>query len=68
MVDTTTVVVHEHGEGSPFASMPQDLVEQKGWEDLSRMVREYDPSRELVAVLLKAGERRSAYRLGTPRQ
>ena len=68
VVDTTTVVVHEVGEGSPLVYLPQEKVEEKNWADLTRLVFEYNPSRELVAVLLKAKDRKSAYRVGMARR
>ena len=63
VVDTTTVVVHEAGAGCPISYLSQERVEEKNWADLTRLVREYIPSRELVAVLLKAKDRQSAYRV-----
>jgi hypothetical protein len=68
VVDTTIVVVHEAGAGSPIIYLPQERVEEKNWADLTRLVREYDPSWELVAVLLKEKDRKSAYRVGVVRQ
>lgn len=65
--DTTIVVVHEAGAGSPFGYLAQENVEGKGWADLARMVRAYDPFQEFVVVLLKAGDHKSVYRLGTSR-
>jgi hypothetical protein len=63
VVDTTIVVLHDAGAGSPISYVSQDRVQEKRWEDLTRMVREYDPFRELVAVLLKEHNRQSAYRV-----
>ena len=64
VVDTTTVIACEAGTGCPFFYLPQEGVEKGGWEDLVRMVHEYDPRQELVALLLKEKERQSAYRVG----
>ena len=43
------------------------MVEETGDEDTQRMVREYDPSWEMVTVLLKSHDRTSAYRVGVLR-
>jgi len=61
VVDTTS---RPTGEGHPFGYFPQEKVEQTGDEDAQRMVREYEPSWEIVAVLLKTEERTSTYRVG----
>ena len=68
MVDTTIVVVREAGEGSPTVYLPPEKVEEKNWADLTRLVCDYNPSRELVAVLLKAKDCKSAYRVGMARR
>jgi hypothetical protein len=60
VVDTTS---RPTGEGNPFVYFPQKTIEQTGDEDTQRMVREYDPSGEFVAVLLKTQDRVSSYRL-----
>ena len=52
------------GEGHPFGYSPQPMVEQTGDEDAQRMVREYDPTLELVTVLVKTGDRVTLYRVG----
>jgi hypothetical protein len=49
--------------GNPFVYFPQEMIEQAGDDDTRRMVSEYDPSREFVAVLLKIQDRVSSYRL-----
>jgi hypothetical protein len=51
----------------PFAYVPADALAKSDWTDAIRMVEEYDPSWEFVAVLLKQG-RESAYRIGVPSQ
>jgi hypothetical protein len=61
VVDTTQ---RPTGEGHPFGYFPQSMVEQTGDEDTQRMVREYDPSWEMVTVLLKTHDRTSTYRVG----
>ncbi len=63
VVDTTT---RPTGEGHPFGYFSQELLEGYGNEDTQRMVREYDPTWELVTVLLKSRERISTYRIGVP--
>ena len=50
-------------KGNPFVYFPQEMIEQTGDEDAQRMVSEYDPTREFVAVLLKPEDRVSSYRL-----
>jgi hypothetical protein len=67
VTDTTTLVKHERGESHPFAYVPSEEIYKGEWLDAIRMVREYDPSWEFVAVLLKQG-RESAYRIGVPAQ
>ena len=61
VVDTTS---RPAGEGHPFGYLPQVVVEQQGDEDAQRMVREYDPTWEMVTVLLKTHDRTSTYRIG----
>lgn len=61
VVDTTQ---QPTGEGHPFGYFPEEMVEQSGDEDAQRMVREYDPSWEMVTVLLKTDNRVSIYRVG----
>ena len=65
--DATTLVTHEGGQSHPFFYLPQLEIEQQPWREVIRMVRSYDPSWELVTVLLKRG-RESAYRIGVPTQ
>ncbi len=67
VTDTTTLVKHERGESNPFAYVPAEELAKSEWVDAIRMVREYDPSWEFVAVLLKKG-RESTYRIGVPAQ
>lgn len=56
------------GEGHPFAYFPQEIVEDSDDEDAKRMVREYDPTWEIVTVLLKTDDRTSIYRVGVIRR
>lgn len=60
VVDTTS---QPTGEGNPFSYYPQEIVEKGEEEDIKRMVKGYDPEKELVIVLLKKEKRRSTYRL-----
>jgi hypothetical protein len=61
VVDTTQ---RPTGEGHPFGYFPQAMMEPTGDEDTLRMVKEYDPSWEMVVVHLKAHDRTSTYRVG----
>jgi hypothetical protein len=61
VVDTTVQTLP--GLGHPFAYFLQELIEECGDEDTRRMVDQYDPSQELVLVLLKDQNRTSTYRL-----
>ncbi len=72
VTDTTVAPVeHEKGKGHPFGYLPLSLIEghkeESVWGDVVRMVRGYDPTWELVCVLLKQS-RESAYRVGAPSQ
>ena len=54
--------------GHPLCFFAQTMVEQSGDEDALRMVREYDPTWEMVTVLLKTRDRTSVYRVGVLRR
>ena len=41
IVDTTS---RPTGEGHPFGSFPQEIIEQGDDEDIQRLVKEYDPA------------------------
>jgi hypothetical protein len=56
------------GGGNPFVYLPQEPLKETADANAQRMVRQYDPSWELVAVLLKSRDRVSVYRLGVPSQ
>ena len=62
IVDTTS---RPTGEGHPFAYFTQTFVEERDVEDVKRMVREYDPDREFVLVMIKPYDRLSTYRVQT---
>jgi hypothetical protein len=64
LVDTT---VSPEGKGHPFKYASQAYIDEHGSEDDQRMVREYDPEREFVLVMLKPGDQVSTYRV-RPRQ
>jgi hypothetical protein len=60
VIDTTGQI---EGFGHPFAFVPQSEVEAFGGEMERRMVTEYEPERELVAMLLKSFDHLSTYRM-----
>ncbi len=51
------------GEGHPFGYFPQSFIEQYEYDDIKRMVRDYDPDNELVVVMLKPEDHISTYRV-----
>ncbi len=57
------ITVAPEGKGNPLKYAPQMFIDQHGSEDDQRMVREYDPEREFVLVMLKPNERVSTYRV-----
>jgi hypothetical protein len=61
VVDTTLSLA---GFGHPFGYFPREMVEEYGNKDTLRMVLEYNPSWEMVTVLLKTENRSSSYRVG----
>ena len=61
VVDTT---IQMPGAGHPFGYGPQEGIEEQDDEDAKRMVKEYDPQKEIVVVLWKDEERTSTYRVG----
>jgi hypothetical protein len=63
-VDTTSEPVP--GLGNPMWYLTQEQVGALGGADEIRMVSVYDPSWELVTILLKSEERMSSYRIGVP--
>lgn len=65
IVDTT---VRPTGAGHPFGYVSQEQIQRFGGPDEIRMVGAYDPSWELVIVLLKPKDRMSSYRVGVPGQ
>jgi hypothetical protein len=63
VVDTA---VQPTGAGQPFGYVLQEQIRQLGAKDEIRMIATYDPSWELVIVLLKPEDRLSSYRVGVP--
>ncbi len=68
VTDTTTLVAHEGGKRHPYAYFAAEVFEEFYKEGLFskedlRLIWEYHPDSEFVAVLLKQG-RESAYRIG----
>lgn len=61
VVDTTTQPVE--GAGNLFAYFPQEFMELYDDEDTRRFVKEYDPRKEIVVMLLKSHDRTSTYRI-----
>lgn len=67
VIDTTTLVRHEKGMSNPFVYLPEKAIEEKETlVDALRMVRAYDPTWELVTVLVKPQDQESIYRIGVP--
>jgi hypothetical protein len=62
-VDTTSTPTNA---GHPFYYLTQAQVNELGDLDALRMVATYDPTWELIAMLLKREERVSTYRIGVP--
>lgn len=68
IVVDTTITARPAGKGSggnPFGYFPQATFESDDDEDIKRMVRAYDPTQELVIVLIKSDNRVSMYRVAT---
>src|SRR5215212_287079 len=62
-VDTTSTPTNA---GHPFYYLTQEQVNALGDLDALRMVGTYDPTWELVTMLLKIEDRVSTYRIGVP--
>ena len=63
-VDTTVQPVPD--KGHPVFYLVQQQIDEYGGPDEIRMVVEYDPTWEMVTILLKERERISSYRIGIP--
>lgn len=61
VVDTTS---RPTGAGHPFGYFSRETIEEYGNRDTLRMVLAYDPTWEMVTVLLKVRGRSSSYRIG----
>jgi hypothetical protein len=66
VVDTTQQPIP--GGGHPFGYFAQGQIEELDDEDTKRLVREYNPKKEFVVMLLKPEERTSSYRVGRQRR
>ena len=65
-IDTLTTTPHAGGSGNPMFYLNEQAIEKtEQHSDALRMVRAYEPSSELVTVLVKKG-RESTYRVGVP--
>jgi hypothetical protein len=64
LVVDTTICADEGGH--PFLYFTHEQIVASGDPDAQRMVTAYDPTWELVAVLLKEHDRLSTYRIGLP--
>ena len=65
IVNTNTVRQQGTHQGNPIFYLPAEQIRAYEWVPAIRMVREYEPNWEFVAVLLKR-QRESAYRIGVP--
>jgi hypothetical protein len=63
VVDTTS---RPTGAGNPFLYVAESGIERMQDADALRMVRAYDPTWELVTMLMKKERRLSTYRIGIP--
>ncbi len=63
VVDTT---VSAAGGRHPFGYISQEQIRQLDAQGTIPMMEEYDPSWEMVIVLLKPRDRTSSYRVGVP--
>jgi hypothetical protein len=66
VIDTSITVTHEAGRGNPMFYMNEAQIEELNEPDALRMVRGYDPSWEVVTMLLKKDQKVSTYRIGVP--
>ena len=65
VIDTTS---RPTGQGHPFLYLPETGIEKIHHADSLRMVKQYDPSWEFVALLFKSQDRLSTYRIAIPGQ
>jgi hypothetical protein len=62
------ITAQQPGGGHPFGYIRQAVIDSGNDEDMQRMVQAYDPTQELVTILLKADNRTSTYRVGMRRR
>ena len=55
-----------YGTGHPILYVPKEDVERLDDPDMTRMLNQYNPLREMVIVLLKEQQRTSTYRVQGP--
>jgi hypothetical protein len=67
-VAVDTLVQPAPDKGHPMYYVPQELIDQHGSADEIRLVTQYDPSWEFVAMLFKEENKVSSYRVGVPNQ
>lgn len=63
VVDTNTIMRQSDHAGNPMCYLTVEQTEDNTWESVIKMVHEYDPSWEMVAVLSKKN-RETAHRIG----
>ena len=63
LVDATSEP--DPGACNPFAYFPQEQLKDQSDDDTKRIVSEYDPTEELLLVLLKSDNRTSTYQVRT---
>lgn len=61
VVDTTSQPIP--GAGHPFGYFSREQLEEHDDEDTKRLVREYNPKKEFVVMLIKNDDRTSTYRI-----
>ena len=66
VVDTTQQPMP--GAGHPFGYLSQEQMEEQDDKDTKRLIREYNPKKEFVVMLLKTDDRTSTYRVQPQRR
>ena len=64
VVDTTSQPIS--GAGHPFGYFSHEQLQEHDDEDTKRLVREYNPRKEFVVMLIKENDQTSTYRLLRP--
>jgi hypothetical protein len=64
----TDLTVDLESDGHPFVYCGQEVIVAFGDPDTIRMVEQYEPDRQFVSMLFKAGGRISPYRVGVHHQ